>query len=180
MTMQYTENNSVLAGLQPDSKRDNGDRVSLIDYALAQCREAYLNDGNILDLQGYYKKTIDRNTAFHGVFCKQFNNLPNNCSLCVIGSQDCQYPLEYWLTYDNLLVFRLGTFKNNAKGLQELIEFDLLENLTVALNVMEYILNLGVSIAYNHILLGNFRKIRKQALIQQKLFETEYNTQASN
>lgn len=175
--MQYSENNQVLSGLQADSRRDNGDRISLIDYALEQVRKINLLDGKILELQGYYRKTIDRNTAYHGVFCKQFNKLPNNLALCVIGAQDCQYPLEYWLTYENNLIFRLATFKNTIKGLEELQLFDLLSELTLGINIFDSIVKQGIRLYATRINKGNFRKVRRQALVQQKQLIDTFNNQ---
>jgi hypothetical protein len=111
MTIHYAENTEVIAGLQPDSRRDRGDRIELVDQFLDIVRQIDLTENEINDLQGYYWKTISRKTAFHGISGKLFTMNNNGLQLLITWSQDCQYPLQLFLFDEGYIVGAIYTFK---------------------------------------------------------------------
>ena len=111
MTIRYAENSEVIAGLQPDSRRDRGDRVELVDQLLDLVRKIDVTEQEVNDLQGYYWKTISRKTAFHGISGKLFTMNNNGLQLLVTWSQDCQYPLQLFLFDEGYIVGKVYTFK---------------------------------------------------------------------
>lgn len=144
-TVQYSENTSIRSGLQADTrdlkaKETESAKIRVYDILIDAIGQLPVNHGTIRDNQGYYSPTIERKSAYHGAFIKQFS-LFGDFNLIIGGSLDHQYPLEVFLTYRGLLVKCLYSFKSSSRAItNDLLPCasELTERLANKLNQVDY------------------------------------------
>jgi hypothetical protein len=168
MTIRYAENTEVIAGLQPDSRRDRGDRIELVDQFLDIVRQIEVVEQEVNDLQGYYWKTISRKTAFHGISGKLFTMKNNGLQLLVTWSQDCQYPLQLFLFDEGYIVGSIYTFKQTKasyRALNSLTVEDLGESIKAS--ILQYAKNYkGILKTLNSLNLSKHFRYYRNACLQ--------------